>query len=137
MTLHVLHADILTGKSGYNGTGGGNYVGGADYASTSAPQKVDWIAVRINRLQRTIADLEKVASSGFKKLDVRLSAAREQIDETTAEIDVMNKGYERYMKEAASVGLDAGIAERVQNGTIDITEYDDETRKKIDEYTEW
>ena len=123
--------------SGYAGSGGGNYVGGADYASASDPQKVDWVAVRINRLQRTIADLEKVASSGFKKLDLRLSKTKDQIAKTTEEIGVMNSAYNRYMQEANSVGLDSSIAGKVQNGTIDITEYDEETRKKIDEYTEW
>ena len=118
------------------GTGGGNYVGGADYDSSN-PEKVDWIAVRINRLQRTIADLEKVATSGFKKLDKRLEATKDQIAKTTEEIDVMNSAYARYIDEANSVGLDDYTAELVRNGAIDISQYDDETRKQIDEYMEW
>lgn len=123
--------------SGLVGTGGGNYVGGSDYRSYAEPQKVDWVAVRINRLQRTIADLEKVASSGFKKLDKRLEAARDQISRTTDEIKVMEQAYNRYLSEADSVGLDSSIAAKVRDGTIDISSYDDETRKQIDEYTEW
>ena len=120
-----------------SGLGGGNYVGGADYASMADPQKVDWVAVRINRLQRTIADLEKVASSGFKKLDTRLRAARDQIAKTTDEIEVMERAYDRYIQEANSVGLSESIAANVREGTIDINSYDDDTRKKIDEYQEW
>lgn len=123
--------------SGLAGSGGGNYVGGADYRSYAESQKVDWVAVRINRLQRTIADLEKIASSGFKKLDKRLEAARDQISKTTDEIKVMDQAYNRYIQEANSVGLSDSIASLVRNGSIDITKYDDDTRKKIDEYTEW
>ena len=119
------------------GSGGGNHIGGADYSSFADPQKVDWVAVRINRLQRTIADLEKVASSGFKKLDTRLQAARDQIAKTTDEIEVMERAYDRYIQEANSVGLSESIAANVREGTIDIDSYDDDTRKKIDEYTEW
>lgn len=123
--------------SGYAGSGGGNHVGGSDYGSQSDPQKVDWIAVRINRLQRTIADLEKVASSGFKKLDKRLSATKEQIKKTSEEISDMDRAYYRYMAEADSVGLSSDLVHKVREGTIDISEYDDETRKQIDQYTEW
>ena len=125
------------GGNGLSGSGGGNHVGGSDYGSSSDPQKVDWIAVRINRLQRTIADLEKVASSGFKKLDKRLSATKEQIKKTSEEISDMDRAYYRYMAEADSVGLSSDLVHLVREGAIDINEYDDETREKIDQYTEW
>lgn len=123
--------------SGLAGSGGGNYVGGADYASYAEPQKVDWVAVRINRLQRTIADLEKIATSGFKKLDTRLRYTKDQITNITDELKVQQQAYDRYIQEANSIGLSESIAANVREGTIDITKYDDDTRKKIDEYTEW
>lgn len=123
--------------SGLAGSGGGNYVGGADYRSYAEPQKVDWVAVRINRLQRTIADLEKIASSGFKKLDTRLRYTKDQITNITDELKVQQQAYDRYIQEANSIGLSESIAANVREGTIDITKYDDDTRKKIDEYTEW
>ena len=130
-------ADFLAnGANKLSGSGGGNYVGGSDYSSSN-PQKVDWIAVRINRIQRTIADLEKVASSGFKKLDLRLTKTKDQIQKTTEEIGVMNSAYDRYIQEANNVGLSSSIAGKIKDGTIDINEYDDDTREKIDEYTEW
>ena len=119
-----------------NGGGGGG-VGGANYASQADPKKVDWVAVKINRLQRAIQDLEKVATSGFKKLSKRLDSAKKQISKTKDEIDLMGKAYDRYMQEANDVGLDEAIAKKVREGEINISEYDDETRKKIDEYTEW
>ena len=128
---------LVKDPSKLSGSGGGNNVGGADYASRSDPSKVDWIAVRINRLQRTIADLEKVATSGFKKLDVRLQKTKDEIKEISTEIDVQRRAYDRYIQEANSVGLSSSIAAKVRNGEINISEYDDETRKQIDEYTEW
>lgn len=125
------------GKTSMVGTGGGNTVGPSNYESSSDPQKVDWIAVRINRIERAIADLEKIATSGFKKLETRLNATRKEIKKTTKEIDVMNNAYHRYMAEAEKVDLSSDIKKKIKNGTIDISQYDDETRKKIDEYTEW
>lgn len=125
------------GSSGYTGGGGGNYVGGADYGSQAEPEKVDWIAVAINRIQKAVADLEKVASSGFKKLSTRLNAAKKQVSELTKEIAAQEQGYDRYMAEAAGVGLGEDIAQLVRDGTIDIREYDEETRKLIDAYSEW
>lgn len=125
------------GSSGYTGSGGGNYVGGADYGSQAEPEKVDWIAVAINRIQKAVADLEKVASSGFKKLSTRLNAAKKQVGELTKEIAAQEQGYDRYMAEAEGVGLSESIAKLVRDGTIDIREYDEETRKLIDSYSEW
>lgn len=125
------------GSSGFMGSGGG--VGGSDYISESDPTKVDWIAVAINRIQRAIQQLEKVASSGFKKLSTRLTAAKKEVEELTKEIDTQQKGYERYMleAEASSAGLDEDIIKKIQNGAIDINEYDEDTRKLIDSYMEW
>ena len=124
-------------SSGYVGGGGGSSVGGADYASEAEPQKVDWISVFINRIEKAVAALEKIASSGFKRLSTRITAATDEIGELTKQIDANEQAYTRYMKEADSIGLDSSIAELVKNGTIDIREYDDETRKLIDSYTEW
>ena len=122
---------------GYTGSSGGDSVGSSNYQSQSDPEKVDWIAVAINRIQRVIADLQKVATSGFKKLSARLNASREEINEVTHEIDIMTKGYERYIQEANSVGLSEDLAAKVREGTIDINAYDESTRKLISEYQEW
>lgn len=122
---------------GYTGSSGGDSVGSSNYQSQSDPEKVDWIAVAINRIQRVIADLQQVATSGFKKLSARLNASREEINEVTHEIDIMTKGYERYIQEANSVGLSEDLAAKVREGTIDINAYDESTRKLISEYQEW
>lgn len=120
---------------GYGGSGGSG--SGYNSSSQSDPQKVDWIAVRLDRLNRAVQDLEKIAGSAFKSLEKRLGAANSEVKKLNEEIDANNKGYARYIKEAESVGLDKGLAELVKNGAIDISKYDDNTRQKIEEYKEW
>jgi TP901 family phage tail tape measure protein len=148
----IKYPSVVTSGSGSGYGGGGDSYGGSDiggytgssdsvgssnWQSQSDPEKVDWIAVAINRIQRAIADLQKVATSGFKKLSTRLTASRAEIQEVTHEIDIMNQGYERYLQEANKVGLSEDLAEKVRNGTIDINAYDESTRKLISEYQEW
>ena len=125
------------GSSGYTGGGGGGSVGHADYESEKDPEKVDWIAVLLNRIQRGVAALEKIASSGFKQLTTRLKAATEEVKGLNKEIAAQQDAYGRYLAEAESVGLSSDLAALVQSGQIDISEYDDETRELIDKYTEW
>ena len=146
------------GGSNYGGSnyGGSNYGGGysypdnwQDYTSGSyssdltddsaqkEPQRVDWIAVLVNRIQKTISSIEKIANSGFKSLATRTDAATQEISELYKQIDVENAGYARYMQEANAVGLPADIAELVKNGTVNISKYDDETRALIDSFSEW
>ena len=125
------------GSSGYTGGGGGSSVGSADYAEEAEPEKVDWIAVLLNRIQRKIADLEKVASSGFKSLSTRLKAGNDEVAEINKEIGLQRQAYDRYIQEANSVGLSDELAKKVQDGTIDINEYDQDTRELIDKYETW
>ena len=100
-------------------------------------QKFDWITIAIDRIQRAVSKLQKVASNTFKQLGTRLSASKKAVQEIAREIDIMQAGYDRYLKEAESVGLDSGLAKLVREGTIDINEYDDDTRKLIQDYQKW
>lgn len=123
--------------NGLAGLGGGGSVGHADYGSQSDPTKVDWIAVALNRVQRAVAALQKVATSGFKALSTRANATKEEMGELTKEIEKQQAGYTRYLSEAENVGLSEDLAAKVREGAIEITEYDEATRKLIDEYSEW
>lgn len=125
---------VDTSGPGDGGSGGG---GGGGSSEDKEKQKVDWIAIAINRVQRIVSKLQKAASNAFKKLDSRLESAKKVVEETTKEIGIMEAGYERYLKEAESVGLDPDLAAKVRDGTIDINEYDEDTRKKIQEYQQW
>ncbi len=53
------------------------------------------------------------------------------------EIELQQKVYTAYMAKADSVRLSADLTAKVQNGSVDIREYDSETAEIIDEYKEW
>lgn len=106
-------------------------------SSTDGKDLFDWIEVAIERVERAISNLSRTASSTFKTISARLTATDSQLSEITREIELQQQGYERYMKQANSVKLKDDLKEKVQNGTIDISKYDDKTQEKIKDYQEW
>lgn len=125
-------------KSGSGSSGGKS--GGSSSSSSSKNDKenFDWIAVAIDRLERAISRLDLKASSVYKSWGTRNSALKSQISEISKEIDLQSKGYDRYIKQANSVGLSASWAKKVRDGKVDIDTVKDENLKdKIKEYQEW
>ena len=57
------------------------------------------------------------------------------------EIEIARQGADKYLSHAnwfaGQSGLSVDLQNRVQNGTIDISKYDDDTQKKIKEYQDW
>ena len=161
-TLNALANGTIHAYSGYTGSGynpwassgnynGGNYVGsgsssigsgassggGSNTSDKSVDNKVDWIEIAIKRFEILLNKLKNIAENTFNSLITRLDATNENIDATTKSIEFQTEAYDRYIKEANSIGLDAGIAEKVRNGDIDINTYNEDTRKKIEEYQKW
>ena len=124
------------GGGGSSGGGGG---GGSSSSSSKDPDWMDWIEVKIDRIERKISKLKKNADNIYKSWNSRNKNLSKEISEVTKEITVQEKAYKRYIDQANSVGLDAGLAKRVREGTIDISKYDSdsETKKKIDLYKQW
>lgn len=128
--------DVGTGKG--DSSGGGNGSGGGDNGGKSTDGDIiDWIETAVDRITRKVQSLAKVAESTYKKLATRLSASKDEIAEITKEIDLQQRAYERYMEEAASVGLDSELAALVRDGTIDISRYDKDTAQLITQYQKW
>ena len=128
--------DTGTGKGDYSGVG--NSSGGGNSGGQSADGDIiDWIETAIDRITRKVQSLAKIAESTYKKLTTRLSASKDEIAEITKEIDLQQRAYERYMEEAASVGLDSELAALVRDGTIDINRYDKDTAQLITQYQKW
>ena len=101
-------------------------------------ETIDWIEIAIDRLERAIDKLDLTASSTFKTWTSRTSALNGQISKTREEIDLQQKAYQRYIKEANSVGLSSAWAKKVREGKVDIqTIRDEDLKEKIDEYQEW
>ncbi len=107
-------------------------------SASNAKETFDWIVVAIDRLERAISNLDLKASSIYKTWDTRNNALKHQISNIGKEIDLQSKGYDRYIKQANSIGLSEDWAKKVRDGEINIDIIEDENLKeKIKEYQEW
>ena len=97
----------------------------------------DYIEVAIDRIERAIKSLDKTAKSAFEKLSTRMSHANDEIAAIYNEINIQDMGRQRYLDEANAVGLSSDLAQKVRDGAIDISEYDEETSKLIGDYQKW
>lgn len=133
-------ASTLTSPSGGGGNGGG---GGGDKNAEKSKETFDLIEILISRIERKITSLDLTASSVFKKWSDRNKSLVDEIKEVTKEIDIQEKGYKRYLKEANSVGLSKEWRKKIKNGEVDIQEIDtssDSGKKlaeKIKNYQTW
>ena len=101
-------------------------------------ETLDWIETALDRVERAISRLDKTATSTYKNWTKRGTALNDQISQTRREIDLQNQAYNRYIQQANSVGLDAGYAAKVRDGTIDIEKITDEDlNNKISDYQNW
>lgn len=101
-------------------------------------ETLDWTETALDRVERAISRLDKTATSTYKNWTKRGTALNDQISQTRREIDLQNQAYNRYIQQANSVGLDAGYAAKVRDGTIDIEKITDEDlNNKISEYKQW
>lgn len=139
---------IGVGNANNSTTSGGNSTSNygktsnssSDKSSSSDEDKIeafDWIEIAIDRIERAIDRLKKTAESTYKALKTKLGATADEITKVNQEIALQQQAYDRYMQEANSVGLDADLAEKVRNGTIDISQYDEDTRNLISDYQDW
>lgn len=125
--------------SGSSGSGSGGGGGGSESSEEAEKnlEKIDWIEVAIDRIERSIKKLNDVASSAFETLDTRTSATRDSIAKINQEIKTQLDAQKRYLEEANTIGLDDSIKKLIQEGTIDIREYDEEQRDLISQYQNW
>lgn len=101
-------------------------------------ETLDWIEIAIDRIERAIDSLDRTASSAFKSWGERTNALNQQMQKVTDEIALQQQAYDRYMQQANSVGLSSDWANKVMNGTIDISVITDENLKEqIDDFQTW
>ena len=137
------------GGSGGGGGGGGSGSGGSGSSSGSNSnsskedaeefeETIDWIEKAIDRLERAIDQLDTKLGSTYRSWSERNDSIYDNISKIGDELELQQKAYDRYIKEADSVGLDSKYAEMVRDGTIDIeTITDEDLNEKIQEYSEW
>ena len=130
-----------SGSSGNSGGGNSGNSSSSDSAAEEAEETeeiLDWIEVRIKRIEAEIQKLETIADSAFSVLSTRTNAVNNNIAKTTEEIETQEAAYNRYMQQANSVGLDETWAAKVRDGLIEIdTITDEDLKEKISKYQEW
>lgn len=130
------------GSFGYSGSGKDMWANNNDKSKSKSSKSdepkeedFDWIEVAIDRIERAISKLETTANSAYKSLTGRNSDLSKQFSKVTEEINLQQKAYNAYMKEANAVGLSSTYKKKVQNGTMDIeTITNEDLASKIKEY---
>lgn len=98
----------------------------------------DFIEIAIDRVERAIDKLKNKAESVYKSFGTRNKKIRSEISSITSEIKLQQSAYNKYIKKAASVGLDKKWKKKVKNGSLNISEIKDEKlAKKIKSFQEW
>lgn len=99
--------------------------------------KWDWIEIKLSRLERKVKNFDKVVKNVYKTFSTRNSNITKEISAINNQITGLNQAQQRYLQEANKVALSSDIKKKVREGTINISEYSDETAKLIKEYQEW
>ena len=128
------------GKNGEETTTSSSSTKDYDSILESFDDLYDWIERALEVAADRTDDLIDAADDyvGYNMRNIGLNRA---IASTAKEREKNEAAYTKYMEQAAEVqeqtDLSDAIVKRIQNGTIDISEYDETTRNKIEEYKEW
>lgn len=125
--------NVITTPSGSNNSDSSN----SKDSSGNSTQTIDYIEIAIDRVQRAVNKLKKVAESAFKSLKKRLNATSDEIEKINEQIAVQNTAYSAYMAKANSINLSSSIKQAVRNGSYSITDYDSDTASLISEYKQY
>lgn len=130
-----------SGSSGKKSSSGSNSSSSPTDSSSDkeeTKETLNWIEIKISRVERIIKNLGKTVSATYKSWSERNNALSSELSQVNSEISIQQQAYNRYMQEANKVGLDAGYAQKVRDGKIDIeTITDDNLKQKIEDYTNW
>ena len=133
--------DLGGGKNNNNNNGGGKSKKQLDEEYLkSLEDLVDWIPTALENLKKKTDEYIDYADKavGYMLKNSNLDNAIKNISD---EISLNMQGYERYMQQANEIAqrmnLSGDIISKIQNGTIDIESYDEDTRKVITAYQKW
>lgn len=139
-------ADIIgaiipdTSGSGSSKPSGSGKSSGSNSGASSAKEWLDWIEVKLSRLQRQIDNLIKDADAGIGYLTKNESLS-DALDIVIDKIDAAKKAYAEYMEHAEKIAnqgkLSPDLIAKVQSGDISIGNYSSSVQSTIQEYQEW
>ena len=100
----------------------------------------DWVEIRLKRLQEITDKWSRQIERAVGAIN-KNKAIDSAIASISSQISALQEAASRYEEQAAAVAkktkLSSGIIAAIQNGTMDITQYDSNTQTKIKEYMEW
>ena len=101
-------------------------------------ETIDYIEMAIDRIERQIKNIERIAGSAYNTFAKRNNALKDQLSSINEELDIQQAGYDRYIQEADSVSLSEDYKNQVRNGTIDISTITDESlAENIKDFQQW
>ena len=107
-------------------------------AADDFKETLDYIETAIDRIERQIKNLERIAGSAYNTFSKRNNALKDQISSIAKEIETQQAGYDRYIQQANSVSLSQDYKNKVMDGTIDIETITDENlAENIKEFKQW
>lgn len=101
-----------------------------------ASNLIDWIKVRLDRLQRK-TDNFLTKAEYYAKLSTKLANYKSASNNIEKQIKDSRAGAKRYRQQARKTKLDATTISKIQNGTINIQDYSEEKQQNIQEYQKW
>lgn len=100
----------------------------------------DWIPKALELAKKATTKLTDIIAEKIGDV-MKNKAVDEAIASNKKQIDLNNKAYDRYMQQAdkaqREMQLSNDIVDRIQHGTIDINDYDDDMKKRIENYKTW
>ena len=110
----------------------------AEKAADKFEEAFDEIEILLDRMDRSLQKLTDSIETYSYDLSKQSSVSDKAMSTIRSNLTTLQSAYNRYIKEANSVGLSDAWKKRVQNGKLDITTITDEDLKnKIDEYQQW
>lgn len=134
-------------KTNTNGNGNGSGSGKTGKSGESVEEALsrfeklyDWIQRALEVAQKKTKQLIDSVKD-FVGYVQKNNAVDKAIASTIKEMQTNEAAYLRYMQQAEEVRTKTGLTDelvtKIQNGEIDINEYDDTTKKKIEQYKKW
>ena len=107
-------------------------------AADEFKEKFDEIEILLDRMDRTLQRLTDSIETYSYDLSKQSAASDKAMSTIRSNLTTLQSAYNRYIKEANSVGLSDSWKKRVQNGAIDITTVTNEDlADKISKYQDW
>ncbi|MDD4279017.1 MAG: hypothetical protein PHX74_04700, partial [Candidatus Sumerlaeales bacterium] len=139
VAVRVRGGDVDGGKPKPSGGGG------SSPAPAAAPPEevkkvvydfVDWIP---NLLKKVRKQTDKIINDSSKQVEFQAQNAEldRAIQSNANNMNLNQQAHNRYMQQAGAVGLSSDLINKIQNGTMDIGSYDEDTRKLISDYEKW